>query len=57
MQEYKRDKATLESELKDVKRRSVEHDDHLRVVDAWWSQVRYDLYLILWQMLIILEVA
>ena len=45
MQEYKREKATLETELKDVKRRSVEHDDHLRVVDAWWTQVGYYLSL------------
>ncbi|ELR03455.1 E3 ubiquitin-protein ligase bre1 [Pseudogymnoascus destructans] len=39
MTEYKREKALLESELKDVRKRSVDHDDHLRVVDAWWSQL------------------
>ena len=39
MLEYKREKATLESQLKDVQKRSVDHDDHLRVIDAWWSQV------------------
>lgn len=39
MLEYKREKATLESQLKDVQKRSTDHDDHLRVIDAWWSQV------------------
>jgi hypothetical protein len=39
MLEYKREKATLESQLKDIQKRSVDHDDHLRVIDAWWSQV------------------
>lgn len=39
MLEYKREKATLESQLKDVQKRSVDHDDHLRIIDAWWSQV------------------
>lgn len=40
MLEYKREKATLETQLKDVQKRSADHDDHLRVIDAWWSQVR-----------------
>ena len=39
MTEYKREKALLESELKDVRKRSIHHDDHLRAVDAWWSQL------------------
>ena len=39
MLEYKREKATLESQMKDVQKRAVDHDDHLRVIDAWWSQV------------------
>jgi hypothetical protein len=41
MLEYKREKATLESQLKDVQKRSSDHDDHLRIIDAWWSQVNY----------------
>lgn len=41
MLEYKREKTTLESQLKDVQKRSVDHDDHLRIIDAWWSQVIY----------------
>lgn len=40
MLEYKREKATLEAQLRDVQKRSADHDDHLRVIDAWWSQVR-----------------
>lgn len=39
MQEYKREKATLESNLNDLKKRSAHHDDHLRIVHAWFSQV------------------
>lgn len=39
MQEYKREKSILESQLRDVQKKSTDHDDHLRVVDAWWSQV------------------
>lgn len=41
MLEYKREKATLESQLRDVQKRAVDHDEHLRVVDAWWSQVMH----------------
>jgi E3 ubiquitin-protein ligase BRE1 len=39
MREYKRERDTLESQLKDVQKKSLEHDDHLRIVDAWWTQV------------------
>jgi len=39
MLEYKREKATLESHLKEVQKRAVDHDDHIRVIDAWFSQV------------------
>jgi E3 ubiquitin-protein ligase BRE1 len=42
MQEYKREKNTLESQLKEVQKRAADHDDHLRVVDAWWTQVITD---------------
>jgi hypothetical protein len=44
MLEYKREKATLEAQLKDIQKRSANHDDHLRVIDAWWSQVRHIYY-------------
>lgn len=39
MQEYKRERDTLASQLKDAQKKAVDHDDHLRVIDAWWSQV------------------
>jgi E3 ubiquitin-protein ligase BRE1 len=39
MNEYKREVATLDTELKDIRKRAVDHDDHLRVVDAWWTQL------------------
>lgn len=39
MQEYSRRAATAESRLEEIHKRSVHHDDHLRVVDAWWNQV------------------
>ena len=39
MQEYKRDRSHLETRLKDLSKRTAYHDDHLRMVDAWFSQV------------------
>jgi E3 ubiquitin-protein ligase BRE1 len=39
MQEYKRAKALLETRLDDVEKRSIYHDDHLRIIDAWLRQV------------------
>ncbi|KAI5819897.1 hypothetical protein BZA77DRAFT_123250 [Pyronema omphalodes] len=39
MQEYKRERNILEARLEDLDKRSVYHDDHLRIVDAWWTQV------------------
>ena len=39
MQEYKRERNVLESRLEELDKRSAYHDDHLRIVDAWWSQV------------------
>ncbi len=44
MLEYKREKDTAESQLKDVQKRALDHDDHLRVVDAWWTQVNFHLF-------------
>ena len=40
MQEYKREKNILESRLEDIEKRSVYHDDHIRITDAWLLQVR-----------------
>jgi len=39
MLEYKKEKGLLEAQLKDVQKKSTDHDDHLRIVDSWWSQV------------------
>ena len=40
MQEYKREKSTLEARLNDLMKKAANHDDHLRAVDAWFTQVR-----------------
>jgi E3 ubiquitin-protein ligase BRE1 len=39
MQEYSRKATIAESRLEEIHKRSVHHDDHLRVVDAWLGQV------------------
>lgn len=39
MREYKREKASVETQLTELERRSKYHDDHLRTIDAWFEQV------------------
>jgi hypothetical protein len=39
MKEYKREKALYESQVQDLSKRSQHHDDHLRIVDSWFTQV------------------
>lgn len=39
IQEYKRDKTALESQVKDLRKKARYHDDHLRTIDAWWKQL------------------
>ncbi|ETI28489.1 hypothetical protein G647_00938 [Cladophialophora carrionii CBS 160.54] len=39
MQEYKREKNTLEGQLKEMRKKARYHDDHLRVIDSWFQQV------------------
>lgn len=39
MQEYKREKASLESRVQELEKNHTDHDDHIRVVDAWLHQV------------------
>lgn len=39
MREYKREKATIESQLGEIEKRSQHHDDHLRTIDIWFDQV------------------
>ncbi|TPX14290.1 uncharacterized protein E0L32_005486 [Thyridium curvatum] len=47
MLEYKRDKVTLEARLEEVEKKSTYHDDHLRIIDAWWLQLLQELELII----------
>jgi E3 ubiquitin-protein ligase BRE1 len=46
MQEYSRKAQTAESRLEELHKRSVHHDDHLRIVDAWWRQILEELELL-----------
>jgi E3 ubiquitin-protein ligase BRE1 len=39
MREYKREKASLEVQVAELEKKSGYHDDHLRIIDAWWNQV------------------
>jgi E3 ubiquitin-protein ligase BRE1 len=39
MREFKREKATVESQLNELEGRSKYHDDHLRIIDAWFDQL------------------
>ncbi|KAF5536330.1 E3 ubiquitin-protein ligase bre1 [Fusarium musae] len=46
MQEYSRKASTYESRLEELHKRSVHHDDHLRLIDAWWRQVLEEMELL-----------
>lgn len=46
MQEYSRKASTAESRLEELHKRSAFHDDHIRVVDAWWRQVLEEIELL-----------
>ncbi|KAL4950039.1 BRE1 E3 ubiquitin ligase-domain-containing protein [Aspergillus filifer] len=39
MQEYKREKVSLEAKLKESSKATTYHNDHLRIIDAWYSQL------------------
>ncbi|OKL56832.1 E3 ubiquitin-protein ligase bre1 [Talaromyces atroroseus] len=39
MQEYKREKVTLESKVKELTKAATFHQDHLRIIDAWFKQL------------------
>lgn len=39
MREYKREKVALEAQVADMEKRSAYHDDHLRIIDVWFSQL------------------
>lgn len=40
MRDYKRQAALYESQVTDLTKRAQHHDDHLRTIDAWFTQVR-----------------
>ncbi|THC89042.1 hypothetical protein EYZ11_011513 [Aspergillus tanneri] len=39
MQEYKREKVSLESKLKEMSKATAYHNEHLRVIDSWYNQL------------------
>ncbi|PYH82336.1 BRE1-domain-containing protein [Aspergillus uvarum CBS 121591] len=39
MQEYKREKVSLEAKLKELSKSTTNHNDHLRIIDAWYKQL------------------
>jgi E3 ubiquitin-protein ligase BRE1 len=39
MQEYKREKQTLDEQLNQAKKKALYHDDHLRIIDVWFKEI------------------
>ncbi|PLB33563.1 E3 ubiquitin-protein ligase BRE1 [Aspergillus candidus] len=39
MQEYKREKSSLEAKVKEMSKATAYHNDHLRIIDAWYQQM------------------
>jgi E3 ubiquitin-protein ligase BRE1 len=39
MQEYKREKQSLEEQVKQAEKKALYHDDHLRIIDAWFKEL------------------
>ncbi|CAK42265.1 uncharacterized protein An15g00950, partial [Aspergillus niger] len=39
MQEYKREKVSLEAKLKEMSKATAYHNDHLRIIDTWYKQL------------------
>lgn len=39
MQEYKREKVSLESRVSQMSKAAVDHNDRLRIIDSWFRQV------------------
>ncbi|KAK4158430.1 BRE1 E3 ubiquitin ligase-domain-containing protein [Chaetomidium leptoderma] len=46
MLEYKREKINLESRVQDLEKGSTDHDDHIRIVDAWVLQLLQEIELL-----------
>ena len=41
MNEYKRAKKTIEKEYDELQKKAAAHDDHIRAIDTWFSQVSH----------------
>lgn len=39
MHEYRREKNTLETQIKEMRKKARYHDDHLRIIDSWFQQL------------------
>jgi E3 ubiquitin-protein ligase BRE1 len=39
MQEYKREKNALETKVNQMSKTTMQLNDHLRIIDAWYNQV------------------
>ncbi|KAL2133878.1 hypothetical protein VTI74DRAFT_1494 [Chaetomium olivicolor] len=46
MLEYKREKINLESRVAELEKNSTDHDDHIRIVDAWVLQLLQEIELL-----------
>ncbi|KAL2270310.1 hypothetical protein VTJ83DRAFT_2494 [Remersonia thermophila] len=46
MLEYKREKLNLESRVQELEKNSTDHDDHIRIVDAWVLQLLQEIELL-----------
>ncbi|KAL2017681.1 hypothetical protein VTK56DRAFT_1841 [Thermocarpiscus australiensis] len=46
MLEYKREKINLESRVQELEQNSTDHDDHIRIVDAWVLQLLQEIELL-----------
>ncbi|KAK3302414.1 BRE1 E3 ubiquitin ligase-domain-containing protein [Chaetomium strumarium] len=46
MLEYKREKLSLESRVQELEKNAVDHDDHIRIVDAWVLQLLQEIQLL-----------
>lgn len=46
MLEYKREKTNLEARLQELEKSSVEHDDHIRIIDGWMLQLLQEIQLL-----------
>ncbi|PYI10802.1 E3 ubiquitin-protein ligase bre1 [Aspergillus sclerotiicarbonarius CBS 121057] len=47
MQEYKREKVSLEAKLKEMSKATAYHNDHLRIIDTWYKQLVDEVKLLL----------